>query len=134
MQGKARILIYGFSEEEAARIDDALASVGVPEPTRLRPNQGHVVLSEIIEHDREGSQGFSSSEALVLFFNVSESGIRTLIPHIRNLEVRRPIFAMVTETSYRWTLAHLLEHLVEERKAVEDRAAREGAQPEPDGS
>ena len=124
MEGKARILIYGFSEEEAARIDAALGAVGVPGAARLRATQGQVVLSEIIEHDRDGTESFDSPEALVLFFNVSEAGIRTLIPCIRNLQVRRPIFAMVTETSYGWTLAQLLEHLAEERAAVEGRAAR----------
>ena len=132
MEGKARILIYGFSPEEGARIDAALAAKGVPAATRLRPTQGDVVLADIIAHDREGSEGPVSVEPVVLFFNVSEAGIRTLIPYIRSLEIPRPIFAMVTETSYRWTLAQLLEHLAEEKRAVEQRAAegRAGASAE----
>ena len=142
MEGKARILIYGFSAEDGERIDAALAEVGVPPTTKLRSTQGHVELAEIIAHDVDGPEGFSCSEALVLFYNVSEAGIRTLIPYIRNLEIPRPIFAMVTETSYRWTLARLLEHLIEEKRGVERREAEnraaalfeEEAQSEPEGS
>jgi hypothetical protein len=134
MEGKAKILIYGFSAEEGERIDDALAGVRVPSTTKLRPTQGHVELAEIIAHDRDGSEAFSCSQPLVLFYNVSEAGIRTLIPYIRNLNVPRPIFAMVTETSYRWTLARLLEHLIEEKRVVERRAAenRAAASSEPE--
>lgn len=122
MQGKARVLIYGFTAEEGQLIDAALASVGVPRTTKLRPSQGHVVLSEIILHDREGEGGFACPERLVLFHNLSDGGIRTLIPYIRKLDIPRPIFAVVTETSYRWTLAELLEHLVEEKRAFEKRS------------
>ncbi|MBN1837005.1 MAG: DUF3783 domain-containing protein [Spirochaetales bacterium] len=133
MEGKARVLIYGFSAEEGERIDAALSAAGVPAAARIRPSQAHVVLSEIIEHDREGPEGFSTVEPLVLFFNVSETGIKTLIPYIRSLDIPRPIFAVVTETSYRWTFAELLEHLVEERRAFErqvrERKARQQQNP-----
>ena len=135
MHGKARILIYGFTAEQGERIDAALAAAGVPAAAKLRPTQGQVVLSDILEHDRDGTDTLAVFQPLVLFYNVSEAGIRTLIPLVRGVEVPRPIFAMVTETSYRWTLARLLEHLLEEKRTVEQRAAESRADhTEPEGS
>jgi len=49
------------------------------------------------------------------------------VDYFRGIDVPRPIFATVTETSATWTLAELLEHLAEERRAHE--AARDGAVP-----
>lgn len=123
MDGKARILTYGFSAEEQGRIDAALAAVGVPPPTRMRATQGHVVLSDIILRDQDGTEGIACPERLVLFHNLSEGGIRTLMSYIRRLELPRPIFAVVTETSFRWTLAELLEHVTAERRLEVQRAA-----------
>jgi hypothetical protein len=40
MEGKARILVYGFSAEEQRRIDEGLASLGVPPALKARPEQG----------------------------------------------------------------------------------------------
>jgi hypothetical protein len=101
----------------------------------LRPSQGHVRLSEIILHDTDGTQEARCSERLVLFHNLSEAGIGTLVRFVRGLGVGRPIFAVVTETSFRWTLAELLEHLAEEKRALETRAsgASPGASPSTGG-
>jgi hypothetical protein len=118
------ILLYGFTAEEVGRITGALGGVGVPAPGVLRPSQGHVRLSEIILHDTDGTEEVRCSERLVLFHNLSEAGIGTLVRFIRGLGVGRPIFAVVTETSFRWTLAELLEHLVEEKRALEARGSR----------
>jgi hypothetical protein len=43
----------------------------------------------------------------------------TLMRAFRTWEVGRPLFAVVTPTSIRWTLATLATHLVEERAALE---------------
>jgi hypothetical protein len=132
LEGKAKILLFGYSDEEVGRITEALEAVGVPPPGVLRPTQGSVRLSEIILHGKDGAESLSSDERLVLFHKLSEAGVGTLVRYIRGVEVPRPIFAVVTETSFRWTLAELLEHLVAEKRAFE--AARQAPPGGPDSS
>ena len=123
MEGKAKILVYGFSAEEERRIDDGLASLGVPPAQKLRPGQGGVILRRILAG--EGPAGASpagqpaAQERLVLFHNLSDPGVQALMRLFREALRSRPIFAVVTPTSIDWALGRLAAHLVEERAALE---------------
>ena len=125
--GPARIFTFGFSPDESAVIDAALAEVRVPAPTRLRPSQGDCRVGDIVERDADGTGRLEPSERIVLFARLPGEAVGGLVDYFRGIGVPRPIFATVTETSATWTLAELLEHLAEERRAHE--AARDGAVP-----
>lgn len=119
MEGKARILVFGFSAEEEARIDAGLAALGVPAPLKLQPGHGGRTLRDILADGRQGAGGLESGEPLVLFHNVSDAGVQALMRFFRGAGAGRPIFAVVTPTSIEWTLAELLAHLAAERAALE---------------
>jgi hypothetical protein len=124
MEGKAKILVFGFSEEEERRIDDGLAGIGVPPALKLRPGHGGVVLRRILAGEGPAEAPVASGEPiaqerLVLFHHISDAGVQTLMRFFREAVARRPIFAVVTPTSSDWTLRQLLAHLVEERAALE---------------
>jgi len=125
--GKPRIFTFGFSADESAAIDAALAEVRVPPPTRLRPGQGDCRVGDIVDRDADGTGSLESAERFVLFARLPGEAVGGLVDYFRGIDVPRPIFATVTETSATWTLAELLEHLAEERRAHE--AARGGAAP-----
>jgi hypothetical protein len=126
-RGKARIFTFGFSADESAAIDAALAEVRVPPPTRLRPSQGDCRVGDIVERDADGTGCLAADERVVLFARLPGEAVGGLVDYFRGIDVPRPIFATVTETSVTWTLAELLEHLAAERRAHE--AARDGAAP-----
>jgi hypothetical protein len=122
MEGKAKILVYGFSGEEQRRIDDGLASLGLPPAQKARPSQGGETLRKILA--KEAPQAASAAAEtdrgrLVLFHNVSDPGVQALMRFFRGAVAGRPIFAVTTPTSLDWTLGELLAHLVEERAALE---------------
>jgi hypothetical protein len=126
MEGKARILLFGFSEEEARRIDGGLAALGVPPALKLRSGQAGMVLRRILAEDGPAAvEGPKASgepvpqERLVLFHNISDAGVQALMRFFRETAASHPIFAVVTPTSIDWTLGQLLAHLVEERAALE---------------
>ena len=125
--GKPRIFTFGFTEDESAAIDAALAEVRVPPPTRLRPSQAGCRVGDIVDRDADGTGSLESTEHLVLFARLPGEAVGGLVDYFRGIDVPRPIFATVTETSATWTLAELLEHLAEERRAHE--AAPGGAAP-----
>jgi Domain of unknown function (DUF3783) len=122
MEGKAKILVYGFTGEEQRRIDDGLASLGIPPALKARPGQGAEALRRILAE--EGPQTAdpgteTAGERLVLFHGVSDAGVQALMRFFRGAVAGRPIFAVTTPTSIDWTLGQLLAHLVEERAALE---------------
>ena len=53
---------------------------------------------------------------VVLFYNVSNAGVSTLMQVFKSLAIPKPIFAVVTETSITWTLTQLMDHLIEEKR------------------
>jgi hypothetical protein len=114
--GRSRILTFGFTDDESAAIDAALAGIRVPAPTRIRPSQSDVLVADIVERDVDGTGSLPSTERLVLFANLPDEAVGELVDYFRTIGVPRPIFAMVTETSATWTLAELLAHLAEERR------------------
>jgi len=128
MEGRSKILVYGFSVEEQRRIDDGLALLGAPPALKVRPGQGGVVLRRILagEGPAAGEPGTppaagqpAALERLVLFHNVTDAGVQALLRFFREAVGSRPIFAVTTPTSIGWTLGRLLAHLVEERAALE---------------
>jgi hypothetical protein len=124
MEGKAKILVFGFSAQEERRVDEGLAALGVPATVKLRPSQGGATLRSILAGAaqgtrRQGAEELSAGQPLVLFHHISDAGVQELMRFIRGASERRPIFAVVTSTSIDWTLADLLAHLLEERAALE---------------
>lgn len=120
MGNTARVLTFGFTDSERERIDERLAEIGVPPPARLEKRHGSVVIGDILRQGAIGSEEFDCRERLVLFYNLSDTGVRSLMQVFKSLEVPKPIFAIVTETSITWTLRQLMEHLIEEKRAHED--------------
>jgi len=119
MSEAARILTFGFSDAEQARIDVRLAQIGVPAPVRLQKGHGNVVIGDILREDRIGSGELGCGERLVLFYRLSDKGVGALMQVFKSLDIPRPIFAVVTDTSITWTLSQLMAHLIEEKKAHE---------------
>jgi len=119
MSNKARILTFGYTDSEQKRIDERLAEIGVPQPFRLEKRHGSVVIGDILLQEAIGDEEFDCRERLVLFYNLSESGVRSLMHVFKSLEIPKPIFAIVTETSITWTLQRLMVHLIEEKRAHE---------------
>ena len=119
MADKARILVFGFTDAEQALINRRLAEIGVPPPFRLEKRHGSVVIGDILREGAIGTEEFECREQLVLFSNLSEAGVRSLMQVFKSLEIPKPIFAVVTETSITWTLKQLMEHLIEEKRAHE---------------
>ncbi len=119
MSNKASILTFGFSAAEHERIDARLSEIGVPAPTRLQKGHGSVVIGDILREGAVGTEDFDCRERLVLFYNLSDAGVRSLMQVFKSLGIPKPIFAVVTETSITWTLRQLMEHLIEEKRAHE---------------
>jgi hypothetical protein len=119
MSNKARILTFGYTDSEQKCIEERLAEIGVPPPTRLEKRHGSVVIGDILLQGAIGNEELDCQERLVLFYNLSDGGVRSLMQVFKSLEIPKPIFAIVTQTSITWTLQKLMDHLIEEKRAHE---------------
>jgi hypothetical protein len=119
VKARPRIFTFGFTGEESSAIDAALAAIRVPPPTRLASSQAACRVGDIVERDADGEGSLASSERFVLFAGLPFEVVGRLVDYFGTIAVPRPIFATVTETSATWTLAELLEHLLEEKRAHE---------------
>ena len=115
----ARIYVYGFTQEEEKRINALFGELGIPEAVRIERNQGSVTLGDIIENGKSGDGDLEYDERIVLFHEISDKGVYTLMQAIKSVDVPKPIFAVVTEHSRHWTFEQLASHLLREKTAFE---------------
>lgn len=111
------ILIYGFSGDEKAIIDEIREAEKLPAIKNITPSMSSMTLRNLIEGLKLEVLGKPlPDEKVIVFNNLSDDELDRAIKSIRNNIQVRPILAVVTPTSIDWTFAALLEHLIEERE------------------
>ena len=119
MLEKPKLLVWSYTDEEKKKLDAILSEIGAPSAVAIEPGQGRYKLHEIIEGKPPAEEPFVSQEKVVLFHDVPQKGVMFLIKFFKQVDLPRPIYAMVTEHSINWPFHELLEHLVEERDRME---------------
>jgi len=116
-----RLLVWNYTLQEKEKLDLLLKEIGAPSAVTIESSQGYNTLRGIIHENARSGREFTSDEKVVLFYNIPQKGIIFLINRLRQTDLPRPIYAMVTEHSIEWLFSELLEHLVSERDSVEKR-------------
>ena len=128
MDQEPRLLAWNYETAEMEALNAALQVVGAPRAVAIHRDQGDLTLRSIIHEGSRGNTDVESHEKVVLFYNIPSKGVFFLLNYFKEKDLPRPIYAVVTEHSIEWPFARLLEHLVEERDAVEREAqGREGS-------
>ena len=110
------ILIYGFREDETKNLSKLVEDNKLPFVKVIKESMGNMQLSDIIDGKIfETFQSELPKEKVILFNNLTDEEINTAILAFKRYFDKLPILAAVTETSAKWTLKYLLEHLIEER-------------------
>lgn len=111
------ILIYGFSEDEKAKVDEILSKQKLSKCRVIESNMAKTPLKSIIEGLKfEVWDGELPSEKVVLFNNLNDRELENVIKGVREAFGSAPIFAVITEQSIKWTFEKLIFHLVKERE------------------
>jgi hypothetical protein len=107
------ILVYRLTDEELEELKMANLDVIV-----LTDDMADMKIEDIIGGLRIlNYNNRMPEEKLILFNNFDEKLLMKSIKAVRDV-VTGGILATVTPTSIKWTLEHLLEHLVEEREWI----------------
>ena len=123
MNGEPRMLLWNYSKEEKARVDQFLEDIKAPPAVAIEKNQGNLLLKEIIHGDKRSDKEFECDEKIVLFYNVPSKGMSFLIDKAKERKLPYPIYAAVTEHSINWPFHELAKELVNEREAFRVAAA-----------
>jgi hypothetical protein len=119
MDKEPRMLVWNYSLEEKSRLDAILEEIKAPPAAVIHKSQGHLTMREIIHSNAHSEQEFTSDEKVLLFYNIPQKGVMFLINTFKQVDLPRPIYAVVTEHSIEWPFNELLEHLVEERNKMQ---------------
>jgi hypothetical protein len=119
-------MLYGYDAGQASSIKSFLESVAKRDVAvfgGLAREEGTVL--DIIEG--EPGSGFGAGEDRMLMFLGFDDGlIGAVLSSFSGLGLPRPIFCTLTENNIGWTVSHLMEHLLEEKRAWEERGKGEG--------
>ncbi len=130
MNGAPRLLVWNYTAEEKATLDQLLKDVAAPPAATIERNQGHLLLKDIVHTDKRAEGAFECDEKIVLFYNIPPKGISFLIDASKKRSLPRPIYAAVTEHSIEWPFSELAAHLIEEREEFRKRVAKSQQQEE----
>jgi hypothetical protein len=125
MDASPKILLWNYSVEEMIELDQLFERVGAPEVKPVEKDQGELPVHELLFTDNRCGTEFTCDERVMLFFNVAPHMIHTIMQETKNIEVPRPIFAVVTPQSIEWKFSELVDHLVRERDFIRKKAAED---------
>ena len=118
-EGRSRLLVWNYTEAEKSRLDDILRQIGAPPAVTIEPGQGRMKVGDIIEGKSPDGDPLVCDEKVILFHEIPHKGILFLMDFLKQTDLPRPIYAVVTEHSVQWPFHELLEHLIEERDRME---------------
>lgn len=115
------IMVYGYGEEDARFIHGVLEeTMGEDVDLISAAHQEERVVADILE--RADSVNFEDQEVKVLMVLgfTDEQLEKTLKEFPRRDGLQRPIFCVLTQHNARWPLMHLMEDLLQERRAFQE--------------
>ena len=112
------IMLYGYGPEDATVIHESLEEVLGEELDLISAvNQEERVVADILE--RADSVNFEERDIKVLMvLGFTEEQLEVTLKGFPKREgLARPIFCVLTQHNARWPLMHLIEDLLDERRA-----------------
>ena len=115
---KTCMILVNFDKKELSLIRNVSRFAGIKENIVVSGEHGENTIKEILSGKiEEDNEKVLSSKAIV-FNNVPAQRVSGFLDSLKKMRMRRPLTAMVTETSIDWTLNNLIANLIEENTAL----------------
>ena len=122
LESNKSILIYSFEEEEIIKINSIFKSLSLPEAIVVEKSMTEMLVSDLVRGIKLDKFNVEVPVVkLVLFNNLTEEELNNAVVDIRKKFTEKPIMAVVTPTSEKWTFKFLIGHLIEENKWAKKR-------------
>ena len=114
------MMLYYFTPAELKQIQMVARMAGVGDQIILGMEHGECTLQAILDNQLTSSTDACLKQKAIIFNNISSTRISAFIEGLKKFRMNRPLIAVVTETSIKWTLKELLLHLNEQHHAVKN--------------
>lgn len=113
MINEKKILVYGLDAEEMAKMKKSNIKMLPVNETML-----NMKVFDILVEKNEVSEPNDrfKGEKILVFNAVPDVQLKLLIDLTKRAIKKKPILAVVTDTSIEWSFEQLIEHLIEERE------------------
>lgn len=115
---RACMLMYHFTNQEMKQIQNVARMTGIMDCILLSPCHSENTIKNILDGEITQIESNPIKEKALILNGISATRMSAFIEGLKKCRIKRPLIAVVTETSINWTLNELLEHLVGERAAV----------------
>ena len=116
---RACMLMYAFSQQEMKKIQSVARLTGITDCILLNPSHGENTIRNILDGTIKQGEVESIKEKAIILNQISTVRMHAFIEGLKKCRMKRPLIAVITETSIEWTLDELLKNLASERAAIQ---------------
>lgn len=118
--GRAVVFIYGYDGFALDQVTALINRSTIDEWIYIDEKRALERIENLIEnvHDNEGVVWKREKEKVVLFAGTSEKEVHEVVPALLKLNENKPLVAMTTPVSVKWSFAQLVNELTQEREAI----------------
>ncbi|WP_024622096.1 DUF3783 domain-containing protein [Metaclostridioides mangenotii] len=115
---RACIILVNFDKKELSLVKNVSRFAGIKDNIIVNGKHGENTIKDILSGDIEENSEKVLSNKAIIFNNMPTQRVNGFLDNIKKMRMRRPLTAMVTETSINWTLNNLIANLIEENTAL----------------
>lgn len=117
MVNRPCIILCNFNEKELKLLKSYGVMMGLKDQIIVTWKNGNSIIRDILENNIENNSEVVIKDRAIIFNDLPNIKVSMFIDNMRKMRIAPAMKAVVTETSVEWTLNHLLQNLVEERRA-----------------
>lgn len=115
---KTCIILVNFDKKELSLIRNVSRFAGIKENIVVSGKHGDNTINDILSGKIEENNEKVLTSKAIIFNNIPAQKVSGFLDSLKKMRMRRPLTAMVTETSIDWTLSNLIANLIEENTAL----------------
>ncbi len=115
---KTCMILVNFDKKELSMIRNVSRFAGIKENIVVSGKHGENTINDILSGKIEEDNEKVLSNKAIIFNNIPAQRVSGFLDSLKKMRMRRPLTAMVTETSIDWTLNNLIANLIEENTAL----------------
>lgn len=118
--GRAVVFIYGYDGFALDQVTALINQSTIDEWIYIDEQRAQEHIESLIAsvHNNEGVVWKREDEKVILFSGISEKEVHEVVPALMGLQDNKPLIAMTTPVSVKWTFKQLVNELTQEREAI----------------
>lgn len=112
------IILVNFNNKEMATIKTVSSFAGIKDKIVLTSKNANTTIRNILEGNILDDNENTWSEKAIIFNNIATNKVSGFLDGLKKMKIKRPLTAMVTETSINWQLYNLIDNLKKERNEI----------------